>query len=184
MSNVSEPNEHFRGFAKTLEQHIAREGKPADWFKFQKYQVESLIKLEHRFRKTLIAHRYGPWAYGRFITFITEERRNILAARPYFRERQEMFASQISKALKEGNRNDLSKFAINYQFILFVMRQRKWGVGTKIVRLAEEVRKLRQTILVMNMPLGISRARIFFSRTPRSHLSYMDEISIAAEGMM
>jgi hypothetical protein len=34
------------------------------------------------------------------------------------------------------------------------------------------------------MPLGIARARVFYSRTPKSHLSYLDLIQIAAEGMM
>jgi hypothetical protein len=34
----------------------------------------------------------------------------------------------------------------------------------------------------MNMPLAISRARIFYSERPKAHLSYMDFIQIAVRG--
>ncbi len=178
-------NEHFKHFAVTLEQHIAKYGKIEDWYKHQKNQVESLILLEKRWRNVVVRHQFGPGAYRKFVKFIAEEKRNILAARPYFRERQEVFAKHISKALKKGpdGAKNLYRFAINYQFILFVMKQRKnWS--KRILKLAEEIRVLRQAIVEMNMPLAINRARVFYSRTPHSHLSYMDLIQIAAEGLM
>lgn len=181
-------NEHFRTFAVTLEEHIAKYGTVKDWYALQKHQVEELISLELRFRKTLIKHQYGKWAYRRFVDFITTEKKNILAARPYFRERQETFAKKISRALKDKDVEKLATFSVNYQFILFVValqpRGKSWGAKSPIVRFADKIRHLRQTIVEMNMPLGISRARVFYSRTPKSHLSYMDEIQIAAEGMM
>ena len=34
------------------------------------------------------------------------------------------------------------------------------------------------------MPLAISRARIFWSRTPKAHLTYMDFVQIACEGLL
>ena len=181
-------NEHFRDFAGKLETQIARHGKVKNWNKHQKHQVETLLSLEGKFRRTLIRHQYGPWAYRRFIEYIVVERRNILAARPFFRERQEVFASEISKALKEGDWRRLADFSINYQFVLFVTklqpRGKPWGEKSPVTKYAEQIRKLRFAIMEMNMPLGISRARVFYSRTPKSHLSYMDEIQIAAEGMM
>lgn len=179
-------NEHFKGFAVALEEHIARYGKIDDWFAHQKKQMETLISLEKRWRQSVIRHRYGSWVYRKFITFIAEERKNILAARPYFRERQGVFAKKISKALKMGASgcSDLYSFSINYQFILFVMKQRNWGARSQVAKLSEQIRKLRQEIVEMNMPLAINRARVFYSRTPHSHLSYMDLIQIAAEGLM
>jgi hypothetical protein len=142
--------------------------------------------LEKKWRDTVVRHAYGPWVYRKFVTFISNEKKNILAARPYFRERQEIFAKQISKALKKGigGVDDLYRFAINYQFVLFVMKQRKWGANSQVAKLADEIGKLRKDIVAINLPLGIARARVFYSRTPKSHLSYMDEIQIAAEGMM
>jgi len=179
-------NEHFKNFAGTLERHIARYGTPEDWFAYQKRQVEALIALEKKWRAAVIRHRFGPWMYRKFISFISEEKRNILAARPYFRERQEVFARSISKALKKGPAgvDDLYRFSINYQFVLFVMRARVWGATSQVTQLADKIGKLRKAIVVMNMPLAINRARVFYSRTPHAHLSYMDLIQIASEGWM
>lgn len=181
-------NEHFRHFAVSLEERIAQYGTVKDWRGHQKKQVEHLIELEARFRQTLVKHQYGKWAYRRFIDFITTEKKNILAARPYFRERQETFAKQISRALKDKNVEALTAFAVNYEFVLFILtlkpRGRDWGERSPIVRVAHQIRDQRTEIIEMNAPLGINRARVFYSRTPRSHLSYMDEIEIAVKGMM
>lgn len=178
--------EHFKVFAAELEKLIARYGTVDNWNLHQKEQVEQLIALEKKWRDTVVRHAYGPWVYRKFVTFISEEKKNILAARPYFRERQEVFAKQISKALKKGTNgvDDLYRFAVNYQFVLFAMKQRKWGAGSQVSKLADEIGKLRKDIVSINLPLGIARARVFYSRTPKSHLTYMDEIQIAAEGMM
>jgi DNA-directed RNA polymerase specialized sigma subunit len=179
-------NEHFKTFAAELEKVIARYGTIENWNEHQRKQVEQLIALEKKWRDTVVRHSFGPWVYRKFVTFISDEKKNILAARPYFRERQEIFAKHISKALKKGRGGveDLYRFAVNYQFILFVMRQRQWGAGSQVSKLAEQIGKLRKDIVALNLPLGIARARVFYSRTPKSHLSYMDEIQIAAEGMM
>lgn len=185
---ISENNEHFKAFASQLQTLIARYGEidPDKWDAFQKGQVETLIDLEKRWRTAVVKHRFGSWVYKKFVRFISCEKKNILAARPYFRERQGIFAKQISKALKKGELGvpALYRFAINYQFILFVMKQRDWGQKSVITQLSKEIGKLRQDIVAINLPLGIARSRVFYSRTPHSHLSYMDEIQIAAEGMM
>jgi len=185
---INENNEHFKAFAAQLQQLIARYGEvaPEAWDAYQRDQVETLIDLEKKWRQAVVKHRFGAWVYKRFVRFISGEKKNILAARPYFRERQGVFAKQISKALKKGELGvpALYKFAINYQFILFVMKQRDWGAKSPITQLSEQIGKLRKDIVSVNLPLGIARARVFYSRTPKSHLSYMDEIQIAAEGMM
>jgi hypothetical protein len=179
-------NEHFKSFAVELEKLIARYGSVEDANAHQKAQVEQLIELEKRWRLTLVRHHRGEWVYRKFVTFISEEKKNILAARPYFRERQGVFAKKISKALKRGCHGvpALYRFSVNYQFILFAMRLRDWGAGSPLTKLSDQIGKLRKDIVSINLPLGIARARVFYSRTPKSHLSYMDEIQIAAEGMM
>jgi len=185
---INENNEHFKAFASQLEILIDQYGDvaPAKWDEFQKGQVEDLIDLEKRWRQAVVKHRYGEWVYRKFVRFISKEKKNILAARPYFRERQGVFAKKISKALKRGKAGvpQLYKFAINYQFVLFVMKQRSWGKNSVITQLSEEIGELRKYIVSINLPLGIARSRVFYSRTPRSHLTLMDEIQIAAEGMM
>jgi DNA-directed RNA polymerase specialized sigma subunit len=181
-SNVADS--HFRYFAGGVARSIAKYGKVVNFDKRQKEQVECLIALEDEFRRTLVAHRYGCKAYRAFIKFICEERRNILAARPFFRERQTVFTKYISVALKERSPEQLYRFAFNIQFVNFVMAHRKWWVNSGLPQLADQIRKMRTEIVETNLPLAISRARIFYSRTPESHLSRMDMIQIAAEGLM
>lgn len=179
---------HFREFAKSLEREISKYGKTTgSFYERQKAQVEKLIELETTFRQSLIAHPWGPGVYREFVKHIVDERKNILAARPFFRERQDAFTNEISTALKERAEKSLYRFRINFLFVLFVMKARRWSstnVGAKIVRLANEIQKLRNELIEMNMPLAINRASIFYSRTPKSHLSRMDLIQIASVGLM
>ncbi|MBA3351317.1 MAG: hypothetical protein H0U23_02620, partial [Blastocatellia bacterium] len=153
----------------------------------QKVQLETLLGLEADFRRELIEHRSGPDVYKDFIVYICNERRNILAARPFFRERQGTFTSEISKHLKQGMFLSLYKFNFNIQFVNFVIRRQKWTskrLGVRLNDLADKIAKIRTEIVEMNMPLAISRARVFWSRTPKSHLTLMDLVQIAAEGLM
>lgn len=185
----SDDNDHFRLFASSLEAAIEKYGSMPEktLLQRQKQQVERLVALETKFRRTLIKHPWGPGVYKSFIHFITEEKRNILAARPYFRERQEVFTKQIGPALRDRAFKSLYRFHFNYNFIVFVLKARSWNktnFGAKITNLAKEVADIRTEIVEMNMPLAISRARIFWSKTPKSHLSYMDLVQITAEGLM
>jgi DNA-directed RNA polymerase specialized sigma subunit len=177
---------HFKHFAKSLEGAIEKYGdlEEITLVERQKKQVEKLVSKEKKFRKALIKHPWGPGVYRSFIYMITKERKNILAARPYFRERQDIFTSKISKALKSEKESSLYRFHFNYQFVRFALDLRKWPKGGKIVALGNEIEQIRTELVEMNMPLAISRARIFWSKTPKSHLSYMDLVQISAEGLM
>lgn len=177
---------HFRQFALSLESAIAvcGESDTEDFLQRQKRQVDTLVALEKEFKKTLIAHSLGLSVYKAFIRYIVNERRNILDARPYFRERQHVFTQQISIALRQRNEKKLHRFNFNYRFIKFVLDAKKWKPGSPIVKLSKAIMAIRNELITMNMPLAISRARIFYSRTPKAHLSYMDLIQIASEGLM
>jgi RNA polymerase sigma factor (sigma-70 family) len=178
-------DDHFKKFAASLEREIGKHG--SNFFGRQKEQLEQLLKLENEFRRTLIQHPWGGAVYRDFVRHICDEKRNILAARPFFRERQQVFTKQISKALKKRAEKSLYRFRFNYQFVRFVMGARKWHanrIGAPMVQLAAQIDRLRTEIIEMNMPLAISRARIFYSRTPKSHLTYMDFIQIGCEGLM
>ena len=179
-------SEHFRSFAKSLETIIDEYGgvEEITIVKRQKKQVEKLVKLETKFRRTLVRHRWGPGVYKSFIDFIIRERKNILAARPYFRERQDIFTSSIAKCLKNEKHKALYRFHFNYQFVRFALESRKWANGSELVKLGKDIEQIRTELVEMNMPLAISRARIFWSKTPKSHLSYMDLVQISSEGLM
>ena len=143
----------------------------------QKKHVESLVKAERRFKSILQKHTMGPWVYKQFIEFIVNN--NILAARPYFRERQKKFSSGISPAISKRKYKRLYKFGINYPFIVFVLGLKKWGKRSPITKAAKEVLRIRNDIITANIPLAVSRAKIFRQKTPEGHLQYMDLIQVA-----
>ena len=177
---------HFRSFASTLERAIEQYGDLSEetLLDRQKRQMESLDSMEIEFRQILINHPWGPGVFRGFVEYICDERKNILAARPYFRERQTVFTEEISRALKAREDKTLYKFHFNFQFVSFAVHQCKWPKGSPIVKLAQKISDLRIELVEMNMPLAISRARIFWSRTPKSQLSYMDLVQIACEGLL
>lgn len=176
----------FKLFADALEQrlntHVQVPRKKL--LQFQRKQIKNLVNLENRFRKALICDRRGPWVYKKFVHYITQEKNNILAARPYFRERQVLFSDEIAEVLKKKSDKALYRFRFNFNFILFALKQYKWGDNCEVVKIAKEIQKQRMEILEMNIPLAISQARIFWSATPKSHLSYMDLVQIHCMGLL
>jgi DNA-directed RNA polymerase specialized sigma subunit len=174
-------------FARNLSLAIDKYGEitnPQERYAKQKLQMETLVALEKEFRRTLISHSKGNYVYRRFVRFICEEKRNILAARPFFRERQKLFTLEISKALKKRSEKSLYKFHVNFQFVLFTMKCRVWKPKSRVTLLYRQIDALRREILETNMPLALNRARMFFSKTPAAHLTYMDFVQISSEGMM
>jgi DNA-directed RNA polymerase specialized sigma subunit len=180
--------EHFRKFAVSLEKAIKRHEEQvtssAERFEYQFRQLTRLTSLEDAFRRALIADPQGPLCYSAFVRFICDERKNILAARPFFRERQPTFTQEISKALKARADRSLYKFRINYQFVRFVLDRFSWSESSEVAGIAREIAEIRIRLVEANLPLAISQARIFWSRTPQSQLSYMDLVQIASEGLI
>lgn len=178
--------DHFKQFGEYLKVNskVVSKRDSEAFLQLQKKQVETLVKLEKDFKIALLSNKKGIDTYEKFIYFIRDQRKNILAARPFFRERQTVFTNKIAKALKKRSWQELSKFHFNFNFIRFVMNTKKWGKTTDIVKIHGEIVKLRHQLVVMNMPLAVSRVSMFYRSTPRSQLSYMDLIQTAAEGLM
>jgi hypothetical protein len=107
-------------------------------------------------------------------------------ARPFFRERDETFKGAISPALKVSDHLALTRFNVNFQFISLAERLKPWEQnrdGRKLLALAAQVKEMRREIIECNLPLAISQARLFKQQHPKSHLTYMDLIQIATEGL-
>ena len=183
---MEDASPHFRTFAKTLELALKKHEKldEASMVELQRRQVNGLAQLEDEFRIALNEHKQGLIIYKAFFRYIRDVKRNILAARPYFRERQEVFASSISGALKNRDAAALGRFHINFHFIRFAMRVIHWGKYSKLAKIAKKIEEVRESIVVINLPLVVSRARIFWSRTPKAHLSFMDFVQIGVEGLI
>lgn len=177
---------NFKLFAKNLESTLEKYEKNTgqDLLREQRKQIKQLISLENDFRKALIAHKNGQQAYIKFIEFICDKKKNILAARPYFRERQTVFTKSISGALKKRNHKTLFKYRINYSFVVFVLSAFHWSENSQVVKLAKQIEGIRQQITEQNLPLAISQARIFYGSTPKSHVSWMDLVQIHCGGLL
>jgi DNA-directed RNA polymerase specialized sigma subunit len=180
-------DDHFTKFAQSLERALAGYGKPKNRFEHQRKQMETLVATERAFRQHLVRHRYGEMIYKGFLAYIHEERRNVLAARPFFRERAKVFKASISPMLTSRSHRGLYRFNINGQFIQFVIN--RYGYlfkGKSPVRaLADQCLQTRRELIEQNMPLAISRAKLFRSKTPSSpHMGLMDANQTAAEGLI
>lgn len=185
--------EYFRSFAIDLDRILMEEEegkrlpkrKRAKLFaKNQKQQLTQLAELERKFVCELLKTPKGRKCFVEFANYIMKDKRNILAARPYFRERQYTFTRYIAKALREDKPLRLADFRLNYQFLQFVMSRTKFPKKSNVNKLFEQIKEVRNKIITLNLPLAINRARMFFSKTPRSHLEYLDLINIACEGLI
>lgn len=183
-------DDHFQVFANALETAMEQYKEPPiqphedGFLELQQKQVESLIELEEKWKQTLLEHPLGPSMYEAFVKYVRGTLGNILSARPYFRERQSYFAEHIAPALKGWDVEGLYPHRINASFISWTLKQAPWPSTSPIVQIADEIFKLRNEIVEINMPLAISRARIFGNRTSKDHLSQMDLVQLAAEGLL
>jgi RNA polymerase sigma factor (sigma-70 family) len=184
-----EVNHHFKYFQASLKEAIRKYGKLTDeeFTTIQCEQIERLAAHEKDFRLTLVGSSVGEDVYGHFVSFIRDEKRNILMARPYFRERQDVFSEKISVALETRNVATITDYHVNYQFVSLVMRharKTKIELPAGLLKIARSIEKSRHELVVMNLPLVIQRAKIFWGRTPKSHLSFMDLVQIGCEGLI
>src|SRR5271154_147124 len=86
----------------------------------QKDQVEELLDAERKFKETILKYRQSTEVYKKFLQKVCIQNKNILSARPYFRETAVSFSKRITPAIKAEDIQALQTFDINYQFIRFI----------------------------------------------------------------
>lgn len=151
--------------------------------KTQKEHFEELVNAEKAFLELVLSYRISTEMFKRFIQLIRVVNNNILSARPYFRESSETFSSGITPALKSKNPEDLKKFAINFHFVKFCKDE--WiGLWPKKLESAyKRVEKARTVLVELNMPLAVNRAKLFYRKVPKGHLTFLDMIESASMGL-
>ncbi len=150
----------------------------------QKEQVELLVVLENKFKFNVQKYQKTIEIYRLFINFILNEQRNILTARPYFREKTEVFCSGINKAIKGNDPFALMNYNINYQFVNFIKKHWNGPFPTRVQKYYNELLETRRILIENNMPLVINRAKLFYNLTPPSHLSLIDFIDLCVIGLI
>src|SRR5271169_4979330 len=67
----------------------------------QKEQVEELLDAEKKFKDTVLKYRKATEVYKKFLQKVCIQNKNILSARPYFRETAISFSKRITPTIKE-----------------------------------------------------------------------------------
>lgn len=148
----------------------------------QEELLKKLFKAEREFKAELLRTKRGRDVYVQFMNYILNERNNILAARIYFRERQNTFSRRIAKTFYREKPHGLARFRINYWFAYWTVQHSR--PNKKLLSTFDEIKDLRRQLCETNMPLAINRAKIFWSKVPESKLEYMDLIQACSEGLM
>lgn len=152
----------------------------------QQEQVELLVQLERKFKYHIQKYQQTVEIYRKFIKKFnntSEDSENILSAQPFFREKTENF-NKIAKAIKDENPEELMKYNINYQFIEFMVKNWKGNVPERARRYYDDFVQARRILIENNLPLAINRAKLFYRKTPRSHLTLLDLINICTYGLI
>jgi DNA-directed RNA polymerase specialized sigma subunit len=183
MSEQSKPN-YFDNSLYILADELTRAIGNNEDGSDQKKQVEKLMALEKSFKNSILKFKQANEIYRKFILLVVVQNRNILSARPFFREKADIFSSQITPAIKDGKIRVLQKFHINYLLIKFVRDNWVGPFPEKSQKFFDQVVEARRRLIENNMPLAINRAKLFYRKVPRNHVSLMDMIGIAAMGLI
>lgn len=149
----------------------------------QEEQVEELLDAERKFKETVLKYRQATDVYKKFLQKVCIVNKNILSARPYFRETAIVFSKSITPAIKSNDIETLKSFNINYQLIKFIRQSWLGPFPKRAEQLFQRVHMARTKLIENNMPLAINRAKLFYRKTPKSHLTLMDFIGICSMGL-
>jgi hypothetical protein len=150
----------------------------------QQQRVTELMALEIQFRETILKYKQSTEIYKKFLQKICVQNNNILSARPYFREKAKKFSKEITPAIKANDLEKLKTFHINYLLIKFIRDNWLGPFPKKAEALFQKVYKARNQLIEVNMPLAVNRSRLFYRKTPRSHLTLMDMIGLSSLGLI
>lgn len=154
-------------------------------------QVKLVIELEKKFKYHISKYQQTVEIYKKFIKKFNnddedaneDDLENILSAQPYFREKTENF-SKISKAIKDNDPLSLMQYNINFQMIDFIVKNWRGNVPERARRYYFDFLDARRVLIENNLPLAINRAKLFYRKTPRSHLTLLDLIDICTYGLI
>ena len=183
MSNYNRKSvdRHFQQLAEQVNNAIIEnDGLVGD----QQEQVEFLMSLERKFQYFIQKYQQTFKIYEKFITYINNDVGNILSAQSYFRERSDVFSAEISSIFRENNYRKIGEQKINYQLINFIVTNWKGNLPERPKRYYEEYIEARRILIENNLPLAINRAKLFYRKTPRSHLTLLDLIGICTDGLI
>jgi RNA polymerase sigma factor (sigma-70 family) len=189
---IDDNEQHFQTFASSLQAAIASHGYTAKGRvaakAVQATQLAELIDIEAAFRVALAGDVHGRAVevWTKFCEMVATG--SVSQAQPYFRERQDVFVAGVAPLLKAGDAASLaaSDFRVNRCFMAYAAAAVAWPAHHDVIQLLRSADAVRRALIELNLPLAVSRARIF-SRSavrPGSRLTFMDYVQTAAMGLI
>lgn len=177
-----------REFTRSMERALRTLGAPHPrdreaFLKYQENQVNRLVALEEEFRRAVLLLPAWEDVYRSFVTHVRTPGDSV-SARPFFRERKGTFTATIGPALLAADAATLALYRINHRFLMWFNQTRPEMTQPPFPRITTEVIQLRKEMALLLTPLTLSYIRVFWNRTPRSHLSLLDLLGHAIEGVM
>lgn len=176
-------SDHFKQFVTYCNKHakVLERQDPRN----QQQLMEALFDLENKFVKIIADKKWDAIIYPSFVKFIVEDKRNILAARVYFRERQSTFTKDMSKIFKDSSMHlNIGNFKINYEFVNWVCKNFPAAKYKSLHLLKIEIVKIRQVLAMKDVFLALNRARLFWGKTANNSLQYMDIVQDCVHGYL
>lgn len=146
--------------------------------------LQHVFDLENEFRRILSSTKKGEKVYDDFIYHILEVEKNILAARVFFREREDTFSKLIPNEIRSNNSRGLMNFSINYKFMYWAVNTCDVPHKKRLQKIMTDLIKARQHIVEQCLPLIINRSRLFQVKTRKFNNDAMEFIQSATEGFM
>lgn len=145
---------------------------------------KKLIALEGKFARKLRNIAGGKKVYRDFIFYIMEDK-DLREARPYFRERENMYKDIINVAIRERKPNDLHKMRVNFLFCSFAIDQLKKSekLDIQLGDIYQQIKQTREKIIHKHLHYALNRAKSF--NTGVNHaMDFGDLIQVANEALV
>jgi len=205
----SSVDESYTIFTNQLKKAIKPfQGEKEERLKLLDNQIVNVFRLERHF-VSLVELSTKKQAIGMlFLKYLEDKGKIVTAARPFFRERNLVYVKYLLPELRRHCWTAIYRYATNWPFLLWVITNIVLGdnyqkISSKVelpeykptieiendileqlISVVLELKKLRDDIVVQNLPLAIDRARMFARCTPRAELTDLDLIGHATEGLL
>lgn len=183
MTDQSKNSDLFKTFIVEMNKILKEDydGKRLD----QKEIMECLFAAEDTFRDTLLSVEPGREMYDKFVRYILKNKKSIMSAKVYFRERQETFTTaKMKKVFRSGQSDILHGFRINYSFAEWVMKRYRGPKRAILKEAFGQILDARRVLVENNLPFAVNRAMVFWHKVPKVHLEYMDYLQDCGEGFL
>lgn len=151
-------------------------------FEQQGEYVHKLFNLERQFQDEILKIDKDDQIYSNFMVHITENLKNILRAKTYFRVKEKDFNKNLSPIFKNKDVKSLKLYQISYPLMSFIIKDLP-KKHRKAHNLYNKYSEVRNVIIRSMMGLAISKANSFYESNKNKSVDKLDFINVAMVGL-